>query len=81
MIHLEDFYIHVTPEESEIVQQLLFKCGFFWTGEFRPEVMLTEQPILVLINDIIYFSRGNNMDLERRTITLEELLNEIESKL
>ena len=82
MIALEPFYIHVTPEESEIVQKLLFKCGYLWAGETSPEVILTDKPILTLcVDSNIRWVNYINENAEKRTITLEQLINEIESKL
>ena len=84
MIALEPFYIHVnSPKESEIVQKLLFKCGFRWAGDSDPKVRLTDMAILVLTiyNEILYCRSSDRKISGRRTITLEQLINEIESTL
>ena len=82
MIKLEPFYIHVTPEESEIVQNLLFKCGYFWSN--RPHKMLKhlDKPYLKIENSLSILSNdGNSFCVGVRIITLEELILEIESNL
>jgi len=82
MIHLEDFYIHVTPEESEIVQQLLFKCGYCWAANPPKQVKYLDSPYLKIEPDKFILSNdGNYFEDGVRMITLEQLINEIEDKL
>ena len=84
MIELEPFYIHVnSPEESEIVQKLLFKCGYGWAGNLIPKIIQKDKSILTLdsYKEIRYCSKASSKLRDRRTIVLEVLITEIESKL
>ena len=87
MIKLEPFYIEVTPEDSEIVQKLLFKCGYRWTSDVYNEQVVRhlDKPILVTRTfsayEIYYNYDNTYYTQEPRKLTIEQLINEIENKI
>ena len=82
MIKLEPFYIHVnSPEESEIVQKLLFKCGYGWQ-EIPKQVLKHINATVLTLCDDGYIRWSDDCKYQfKRTITLVQLISEIESQL
>jgi hypothetical protein len=83
---MENFKIEVNPEESEIVQKLLFLVGSRWAGSLNIDVVdYTYEPYLYHQNKILKYSgrydphyfREHTLD----EITFEEFIDKIETEL
>ena len=85
---MRNFKINVIPEQSEVVQKLLFLAGYTWRNDSKV-VFFTEDPYLFFDDDnnhiiqVLTYSKNectfiNNQNPE---ITFEEFINEIEIEL
>ena len=83
---MRDFKIIVTPEESEVIQKLLFLAGYTWSNNIK-EVLYTEDPYLFFH---YYKSKQKLFSSERvftyeissyDEITFKEFITEIEIEL
>lgn len=78
---MRDFKIHVhSPEESAIVQELMFKLRYAW-GYNTKEIRYPNEPYLFLDNNrISYCDDGDYFENHSfRELTLNQLLDEIEN--
>ena len=86
-MNLGKFYIEVTPEESVIVQQLLYRCGYRWSIndgyplEDCEPIYLNVPIIMSLFTGRIYHNNLPPISSDIRELSLEELISEIEEKL
>jgi hypothetical protein len=74
---MKDFRIKVTPEESELVQKLIFLCGYSWC-DGDSDVMLTEETLLDFEDNSLSYDDEICNDT---FITFEEFLNIVEEEL
>ena len=78
---MKDFRIKVTPKESELVQELLFLCGYSWRDGDR-NVTLTIMPYLELEDNNLYYSNSESPYKNDRSLTtFDEFLDMIEIEL
>ena len=84
---MRNFKIKVTPEQSEILQKLLFIAGYKWC-DGTTDVLYTEVPYLFFdddnhINQVLRKSNSENRfnEINHDEITFEEFINEIEIEL
>ena len=79
---MRNFKIKVTPEESEVIQKLLFLAGYTW-GNGEVTVQHTDGTYYLYFNHkITYGINVNNFNNHNNhNITFEEFINEIELEL
>ena len=84
---MKDFKIKVTPEQSEVLQKLLFIAGYTWADD-TTEIISTISPYLFFDNDdhINQVLRKSNTvnrfnEINYDEITFDEFINEIEQEL
>ena len=84
---MRNFKIKVTPEQSEILQKLLFIAGYKW-GDDTTDVLYTEVPYLFFdnddhINQVLRKSNSVNRfnEINYDEITFDEFVYEIEQEL
>ena len=82
---MRDFKIKVTPEESEVIQKLLFLAGYSWRNTNNINVKDTDKPFLYFDEGILTWSNLESTfysDIyDNPEITFEEFVNEIELEL
>ena len=82
---MRNFKIHVTPEQSEVVQKLLFLLDFQWG--YKRSVMYLEKKYLFVDCDYKKIRMSNNDDMDffnthdNREVTFDHIINEIELEL
>ena len=79
---MRNFKIEVTPEQSEVIQKLLFIAGYSWFSGDKI-IKFTDRKYLFFdcghITTSTYF--GPNFNNPNPEITFEEFINEIEIEL
>ena len=82
---MENFKIHVTPEQSEVLQKLLFLLDFKWGFEQR--VQFLDKTNLFIDCDYKKIRMSNNDEMnffnahDNREVTFDEIITEIEIEL
>ena len=83
---MRNFKIKVTPEQSEVLQKLLFIAGYTWGGGDK-KVCLTDQEFLFFSDwsdvKVITFTHSEEYfyNHELPEITFDDFINEIEIEL
>ena len=82
---MENFKIHVTPEQSEVIQKLLFLLDFKWGYEQRVRYLDKTYLFIDCNYKKIRMSNNDDMDFfnahDNRELTFDEFINEIEQEL
>ena len=83
---MRDFKIEVTPEQSEVIQKLLFLTGYSWCSN-DTNVQFIEKPFLffhyyigeqkLFFTECVFTYEASSYD----EITFDEFINEIEIEL
>ena len=59
---MENFKIHVTPEQSEVIQKLLFLAGYSW--DFEQRVQYLDKTYLFIDCNYKKIRMSNNDDMD-----------------
>ena len=79
---MRNFKIKVTPEESEVVQKLLFLAGYSWFSGDKIIKFTDRKYLFFDCGDITTISLYTNYIQDNNTeITFEEFITEIEIEL
>ena len=80
---MENFKIHVTPEQSEVIQKLLFILGYEWPDSKKNISNLDSSFLYIYDTKKIRAGMYSGIFLghHNRELTFDEFINEIEQEL